>query len=90
MTANHTTDDIRAARLDRSDLVHTEDGTFSIPVLLEEEDGEARVCLTIGPSDAARLHAQLDRLLNRGWAMSEVDKAARQQGNRHTIGGSAV
>lgn len=78
----------QAVRLDRADIVRTEDGDYLLPVLLEDEDGQVRGHVRIDPDNAARLHAQLDRHLNGGWAMPEEAKAARTMGERYPVSGS--
>lgn len=88
MAIKHSTDSSYAVRLDRSDVVHADDGDLLIPVVLGDEAHETRAHLKIRPDDAARLHAQLDRLLSPGWATSEVDKVARQNGEIYPISGS--
>lgn len=88
MATKDSTDSRYTVSLDRSDVTHTDDGDFLIPVLLGDEDRQTPALLKIGPDDGARLHAQLDRLLSRGWAMSERDKAARRNGD-YPISGSS-
>lgn len=78
----------QAVRLDRADIVRTENGDYLLPVLLEHEDEQIRGHLRIDPDDAARLHAQLDRHLNVGWATSEAAKAARSSGETYPVSGS--
>lgn len=78
----------QAVRLDRADIVRTEDGNYLLPVLLGDNDQQTRGHLRIDPDDAARLHAQLERHLNGGWAMSEEAKAARSIGETYPVSGS--
>lgn len=78
----------QAVRLGRSDIVRADDGDYLLPVVLEDEDGQVCGHLKIDPDDAARLHAQLERHLNGGWAMSEEAKAARTIGERYPVSGS--
>lgn len=86
MTAKDSNDSSYPARLDRSDVVHTEDGDFLLPILLDDGKRETRVHLKIKPDDAARLHAQLDRLLNRGLTMSMHDLVVKQNGETSISG----
>lgn len=87
-TEEHPDSRHQAARLDRADIVRTEDGTYLLPVLLEDNDQQVRGHLRIDPDDAARLHAQLERHLNGGWAMSEEAKAVRAIGETYPVSGS--
>lgn len=77
-----------AVHLARSDLVRTEDGSILLPVVLTHEGQQLHTYLTISPDEAARLHAQLDRLLNGGWAMSERTKVFKQNGEIYPVRGS--
>lgn len=88
MTTEGDTDSGYTARLDRSDVVHTGNGEFLLPILLDGGEAEVRVNLTIPPDDAARLHAQLDRLLNRGLTMSGHDLMVKQNGHTSITGAS--
>lgn len=76
-----------AVRLDRSDLLRTDDGTFLLPVILESKDREASGYARLDMDDAARLHAQLTRHLTSGWAVTEAEKANRQAGEIYQVGG---
>lgn len=83
----HTDSRHQAVRLNRADIVRTEDGDYLLPVLLGDEDQQIRGHLRIDPDDAARLHAQLERHLNQGWATSEKAKAARYNGETYPATG---
>lgn len=78
----------QAVRLDRADIVRTEDGNYLLPVVLEDEGQRVRGHLEIDPDDAARLHAQLERHLNGSWAMSEEARTAKASGETYPVSGS--
>lgn len=80
MTTKHDTGSSYTVRLNRADVTHTEDGHFLVPVLLDDGVRQTPAHLRIERNAAARLHAQLDRLLGPGWARSEPDMVARQSG----------
>lgn len=75
MAAEESTDRrLHTAHLDRADIEQMDDGSYTLPIVLEK-DGQ-HIHVRIDPNDAARLHAQLDRLLNKGMAMTEYEKTA--------------
>lgn len=74
-------------RLRRSDLVYTDQGTFLLPLTLEDSEEAVDGCLTLDVNEAARLHAQLTRHLTKGWALTEAEKASRQLGEIYPVGG---
>lgn len=78
----------QAVRLDRADMVRTDDGHLEVPVVLSDEGRQVRGILRLDPDDAARLHAQLDRRLNGGWAMTEQSQMAKQTGGYPVSGPS--
>ena len=89
VTKSRTGSEQQTVRLGPGDLVETDDGRFRLPVILTNDDGwQTREHVTLDPNEAARLHAQLDRLLNRGWAMTESAKVARQIGETYPVSGS--
>lgn len=79
-----------AIRLDRLDLIRTDDGTFLLPVTMEGRPRKgASYCVTLTVDDAARLHAQLSRHLSHAWALTESEKASRQIGEIYPLGGDS-
>jgi hypothetical protein len=89
VTRSSTGSEQQTVRLGQGDLVDTDDGRFRLPVILTNDDGwQTREYLTFDSNEAARLHAQLDRRLNRGWAMTESAKVARQTGETYSVSGS--
>lgn len=86
MAAKECTDSGQlTAHLDRADVERAEDGSYLLPVVLGDGARRKHTLLRIDPDDAARLSAQLDFHLNKGWAMSEQAKAARRSGDDSTL-----
>lgn len=69
------------AHLDRADMKCMDDGSFHLPLLLDSENQQVHAHLELSRDDAARLHAQLERRLNQGWALTEEAMAAKQTGD---------
>ncbi len=64
------------------------DGSLRIPLTQVDADGVARPAhVVLGPDRAAVFHAQIDRLLTEGWAMTEQARLSRQQGEIFPVGG---
>lgn len=82
-----STDATPAIRVGRSDLTRADDGTYLIPLLMNTRAGEVTRHAALTSDDAARLHAQLSRHLNQGWATSEEEKMRRQSGEVYPVGG---
>lgn len=85
---DQTDEPVPVVRLEKCDVMRTDDNTFLLPVLVECQGKSVPCYVPLSLSEAALLQAQLSHHLNRGWAMTEKEQVARQLGEIYPVGGS--